>query len=160
MLRRLLTSALVLGGAVVLFAPSANAQSVNVPFTASVGAVCAFDPPTPGTLVFVPNSGSGNPALVANSTTGTRGSVGFNCSAPANFTASAPIQTSGSAISPTLCVTTISGGATNSLSSCVGISAPAAISGSGILNVAMRVESTSVIPPGDYAYNVTLTIVP
>jgi hypothetical protein len=158
MLRRLFASVIVLGSAVVLSAPSANAQSVNVPFTVSVGAVCSFNPPTTGTLVL-----SGANVLVANSSTGTRGSVGFNCSAPANIIVGAPIQTAGPALTPTICSSTISITGTGTLSqsnSCNGSGSPGAINGSNTLTVSMRVESPSAISPGDYAYNVALTIVP
>jgi hypothetical protein len=159
MLRRLFASVLVMGSAVVLSALSANAQSVNVPFTASVGANCTFGTPTPGVLVLV----EGSIALVADPTKGTLGSVSLQCTAPANITVSAPIKISGPVFNPSGCAASIflAGGSVLAFNdSCDGTGTPAQVSGTNTLNIAMGVSSQSVIPPGDYAYNVTLTIVP
>jgi hypothetical protein len=158
MLRCLFASVLVMGSAVVLSALSANAQSVNVPFSGTMPTNCTFGTPTPGVLV-----PDGSAALVAGIARGTLGSVSLQCTAPANITVSAPIQTSGPAFTPTDCEAEIllAGGSDLALNlSCTGTSTPAQVSGTNTLNVGMRVRSDRPIPPGDYAYNVTLTIAP
>jgi hypothetical protein len=159
MLRSLLVSALVAGSAIVLSAPDVNAQSVNVPFTASVGANCTFGTPTPGRLVLFSNQHT----LIADPTYGTPGRVTLQCSAPANITVSAPNQTGGPNFTPTDCQTYISleaGGPVTINQSCAVTATPGPIRGTNTLNVSMRVSSPNVIAPGDYAYNVTLSIVP
>jgi hypothetical protein len=159
MLRRLLTSALVLGSAVTFIAPSANAQSVNVPFSGTMTANCTFGNPAPGILFPV-----GTTTLAANASAGAR--VSLNCSAPANITISAPLQTSGTTLSPTNCSADftsnagVAGGPAIAFPSCVGTSAPTSISGLSSLRVGMSVTDTNGIPPGDYSYNVTLTLTP
>jgi hypothetical protein len=159
MLRRLFASVLVMGSAVALSTPSANAQSVNVPFTASVGANCTFGTPTPGTLVLFSNRST----LIADPTYGTPGRVTLQCSAPANITLSAPNQTGGPNFTPIDCQTYISLEALAPIAinqSCAGTATPGPIRGTNTLNVSMRVTSGNAIAPGDYAYNVTLSIVP
>jgi hypothetical protein len=160
MLRRLVASTLVMGSAVALSTPSANAQSVNVPFSGTMPSNCTFGTPTPGVLV-----PDGSAALVANLTKGTLGSVSLQCTSPANITVSAPIQTSGPGISlpPGGCVAAIlrpGGAILASNTSCGGTGIPVQVSGTNNLTVVMSVASDRPIPPGDYAYNVTLTIAP
>lgn len=158
MLHRLLAATLVMGGAVALFTHSAQAQSVDIPFTVSVGAICSFQQPTPGVLGLV----NGGNSLLASSTTGTLGDVLVQCTAPAAIAVSAPVQTSGPSFTPTSCTSAIltEGAILASNSSCAGTSSSAQIDGTRTLNVGMRIDSGSPIPAGDYAYNVTLTVVP
>jgi hypothetical protein len=155
MLRRLLASALFLGSAIALIPSSANAQTVNVPFSGAVLSNCTFGTPVPGTL-----SLSGTTL----SSSSTPGNVPFTCTAPANITFSAPIQTGGPAFTPSACLTNVGtlGSPTTGLNTCTGTSTPSAITTTGPNNaiVGMSVTSPNALATGTYTYNVTLTITP
>jgi hypothetical protein len=153
MLRRLLASFLVVGSAVALFAPAAKAQSVNIPFSGRVATNCTFGAPSIGLLTLVGT----------NTLAGSGGSVSISCSAPANITTSAPIQTiSTTTLSPVSCSVGLGlGGSGNLFESCVGTSPPLSLTaGSRTTDVIMSVTDDVAIPPGDYSYIVTLTITP
>lgn len=87
MLRNLFASVLIMGSAVVLSAPDAKAQSVDLTFSGTLGTNCTFSAPTPGVLNFINGNTIGNSPLLGSA------SVTVSCSAPANLTISAPIQT-------------------------------------------------------------------
>lgn len=158
MLRHLFASILILGSAVVLSAPSANGQSIDLPFSGTINPNCTFNESiTPGQL-----------GLIASNTIGTVGPLsgaGFtvSCSAPTNLTISAPIQTAGPTLTPVSCSSSLTaplGGISPiTFNSCNGSSPPSSVqSGSGLVNIS--VQNASAIPPGAYGYKVTVTITP
>jgi hypothetical protein len=63
MLRNLFASVLIMGSAVVLSAPDAKAQSVDLTFSGTLGANCTFSAPTPGVLNFINGNSIGNSPL-------------------------------------------------------------------------------------------------
>lgn len=159
MLRHLFACVLIVGGAVTLNTTSIQAQTVNLPFSGTMPTNCTFGTPIPGVLA--PN---GTNRLTTDS--GSRGSVTLNCLAPANITITAPIQTGGLSFSPTSCTAEFytvgdqRAGTLLRFQSCSGTSPAKPINGSQTLSVGMSVMANSGIPPGEYSYNVTLTITP
>lgn len=160
--RSLLTAALVLAGSVAM-APKTMAESIDVPFSATVGGACTFGPVTPGVLALgdgpVPNS---TDILSANSPNGgIMGKVSVTCNQPARLTVSEPVQTAGPTFTPMAsgAVVIAPNGDTNSFPG----SAPLDLNGNGILTpleVDMFVDKGSPLESGTYNYKVTLTVTP
>jgi hypothetical protein len=157
MLRHLVTSALVLGSAVAVIAPSVSAQNVTVPFRGNIPANCTFGTATPGTI----SVGRLDPSGAVSALTGFDGAVNISCLAPGNLTISAPVKVSGPSFTPTACRATYGtvGIPTVEFNSCDGTSPALPVSGSRALRVGLFITA-GAIPPGDYEYNVILSIVP
>jgi hypothetical protein len=164
MLTRLVVPAFIVGSAVALITPSVNAQSVNLQFRGTMpppSINCTFG--TPDSDILVPEG-----RTTLTSTGAVR--VTLRCLAPATITLSAPIQTSGPSFSPDSCRVAMNqqnpafpGPTGFAYTSCTGTSPPTPVANTvstGTLVVSMTVASTSGIPVGDYAYNVTVSIVP
>jgi hypothetical protein len=169
MLRRLFASVLVLGSAVVLSAPSANAQSVNMPFSGTVATNCTFGTPTAGQLSL--SGTSPNTLSAEQSATGSSASastVTLNCTAPASLSVSAPTQISGPQLSPVNCSSVVrarnlQGSPLINYPSCAGFSSPATFPNNlanPTLEVFMSVQTAGAIPSGTYGYEVILTLTP
>ncbi|WP_353932657.1 hypothetical protein WJM97_08755 [Okeanomitos corallinicola TIOX110] len=95
--RSLLTAALILGGSVIA-APKVNAQSIDVPFTGSVGGVCNVGQVTPGMLgTYSPGGPGTNPTMLDTyAPGGSQGKVAVSCNQDAVVSVSKPRQTGGS----------------------------------------------------------------
>ena len=144
----------------VIFSPSVFAQSVDVPFNGTVPGACTFNNPTPG--VVVPNN-TFNPTALLGGTSG-MGRTGFvqvNCNTSANVTISEPIQTGGFKFSPKSNYSNASlTGANGDFIQTTGTSTLPLKAGITNFQVRMFSESTTVLPPGNYEFKVTLTITP
>ncbi|MFB8788987.1 MAG: hypothetical protein U7123_09105 [Potamolinea sp.] len=142
------------------FSPSVFAQSVDVPFNGTVPGACTFNNPTPG--VVTPNNTFNPTALLGGtSSKGRSGFVQVNCNTSANVTISEPIQTGGFKFSPKSSYSnaTLTGANLDFLETTGTSTLPLK---AGITNFQVRMfsESTTVLPPGNYEFKVTLTITP
>lgn len=154
--RALLISALTVTG-VAAFASNTFAQTVNVPFNGTVGAVCSFGQPTPGTLGL--NTPTSPTALAGGYSGGVFGQVSVSCNQPARVSISKPVQTAGPSFTPVTSAAMISSsfGSTDSNGA-----PPLSLSSSGTvpLKIDMIVDKGSPLAAGNYSYVTTLTIVP
>ncbi|TAF11331.1 MAG: hypothetical protein EAZ77_00675 [Nostocales cyanobacterium] len=166
--RSLLAAALVVAGSVAI-APKAMAQSVDVPFSGTVGGACTFSSVTPGVLgVFGPVgtptslyassfSGPGGPGM------GSPGQVSVACNQPASLTVSLPVQTAGPAFIPMMLNADVNSpqGSTYNTTGGSGSPIPLLSDSTNIpLKIGMMADKGSVLEAGNYAYTVTLTVVP
>lgn len=146
--------------AAATFSPNVFAQSVDVLFSGTVPGACTFNTPTPG--VVTPNN-TFNPTALLGGTSG-KGRSGFvqvNCNTAASITISEPIQTAGFRFSPksNYSNATLSG-ANGDFIETTGTSTLPIKAGITNFQVRMFSESTTVLPPGNYEFKVTLTITP
>ncbi|GAX34882.1 hypothetical protein [Nodularia sp. NIES-3585] len=160
--RSLLTAALIVAGSVAV-APKAMAQSVDVPFTGSVGGVCNVGQVTPGVLV-ADGPTPGNPtALFADSPMGgSRGKVAVSCNQQAEVSVSSPQQTGGPSFIPIWSNSSVESpyGWSNADHNGA-ISSHQIPSGMGIeLLVSMHVDKGVALVPGVYSYVTTVSITP
>jgi hypothetical protein len=156
MLHRLVASAFIMGGAVALIAPNVKAQTVDIPFAGTMPTLCSVSNPTRGVLV--PN---GPTTLTDGASGGSPALVKLSCLRGVVLRFSAPIQTAGPPFNPTDCIVSITGNVSpiGEVVNCAFSSSSPATGGNGDVVVSMSVTNTNGIPPGDYAYNVTMTIV-
>ncbi|MBD2777030.1 hypothetical protein [Iningainema tapete] len=165
MIRRLLSCALVIASTAAI-APKAFAQSVDINFSGTVQGKCNFGTPTGGVLAADGGFGNGQGASKISSLVpgGSPGQVIVSCNEPANLMISAPIQTGGPSGGLSGAIVESPFGSTGTgFGSFSGPTGPLFLpSGATPLTVHMGVESASnsYLPPGNYAYKVTLTITP
>ena len=136
----------------------ANAQSIDVPFSGTVGGNCTFSDVTPGKLVV--NRGTNKTALAAGFPGGVMGKVSVTCNRSSFLRVSKPVQTSGPSFTPTRAdgyVDSPVGSTTSSSSSGLRISS---IGRAIPLEVDMIVEKGSTLAPGTYGFKTTLTVTP
>lgn len=152
--RSLLTAALIIAGSAAL-APKAMGQSVNVPFSGSVGGACTVGSITPGYLT--PNSET-SPTYLYTSTVA-QFSVG--CNQQAYVTTSTPVMTSGPSLNTSYSYSYVSSNNGGSYAEQGGYNYGHYI-GSGTSNfyVDMGVGSNSALTPGNYNYVTTVSITP
>ena len=158
MIRRLLmTCALVVMGAAAM-APKANAQSIDVPFSGTVGGNCTFSDVTPGKLGV--NSSTRATTLAAGYRDGVMGKVSVTCNRSSSLRVSKPVQTSGPSFTPTRAdgyVDSPVGSTTSSSSSGLRISS---IGRAIPLEVDMKGDKGATLAPGTYGFKTTLTVTP
>lgn len=169
MIRHLLSCALVIASTAAV-APKAFAQSVDVNFSGTVQGKCNFGTPTGGVLAAeggYGNYGQGAYKISSLVPGGSPGKVTVSCNESANLTISSPIQTGGPFGGSAGAIVESPFGSTGSGANVGyygGPTGPLSLSpGVTPLNVHMGVESgpnTPYLPPGNYAYKVTLTITP
>lgn len=154
--RCLLTAGLIVMGSVAL-APKTMAQTVDVPFSGTIGGACNFGQVTPGSLGV--NQPSNPTALAGGFPGGALGKVSITCNAPSQLTVSQPIQTGGPSFSPMFSDAMVGSpfGYTYAMGGSPLMLPPGA---SGMLDVDMYVDKGSVLVPGTYSYKVTLTVTP
>jgi hypothetical protein len=156
MLRRLFASTLVLGSAVVLFAPYAKAQSVDLTFSGSVNTSCTFGAPVPGTLIY----DAVTPALLTFGRGGSRSSVTLDCATASNLSAGSLTQTGGPSLNLANCLISIGSSklaADISVTNCSGSGTALYSSGAGTIFADLRVGSNTSFQPGTYSFKITLT---
>jgi hypothetical protein len=155
--RSLLTAALICVSSVAL-APKTMAQTVDVPFTGTIGGACTFGQVTPGSLGV--NQVTNPTALAGGFPGGAFGKVSVSCNTSANVVTSSPMQTGGPALTPMN--TPFSAVRLGSSGSWATNGSPLMLpSGSSIpLEVDMYIDKGSTLTPGTYNYKVTLTITP
>jgi hypothetical protein len=154
--RSLLTAALILVGSVAL-APKTMAQTVDIPFTGTVGGACNFDQVTPGSLGM--NQPSNPTGLAGGFPGGAFGKVSVTCNAPSQLTVSKPMQTGGPTFTPMFSDAFVNSsvGSTNTTGTSplmLPVGSPT------MLDVDMFVDKGSPLTPGTYDYKVTLTVTP
>ncbi|MGD1910458.1 MAG: hypothetical protein ACFB2X_06290 [Rivularia sp. (in: cyanobacteria)] len=157
MIRRLLmTCAIVILGQAGMVS-KANAQSIDVPFSGTVGGNCTFSDVTPGKLVV--NRGTNATTLAAGYTGGVMGKVSVTCNRSSSITVSKPVQTSGPSFTPIMADGYVDSpvGRTSSTSSPLRISS---IGRAIPLEVDMKVDKGSTLAPGTYGFKTTLTVTP
>jgi hypothetical protein len=152
--RSLLTAALIVAGGVAI-APKANAQSINVPFSGSIGSVCTVNSVSPGSLT--PNSETSPTYMYTSS----YGQFSVNCNQQAYVTTSIPSITSSPLTNPSYSYSYVSSNYGGSYADQSGYSYGHYIgSGSSNFYVEMSVGSNSALPPGNYSYVTTVSITP
>ncbi|MDM9381422.1 hypothetical protein QUB80_11990 [Chlorogloeopsis sp. ULAP01] len=154
--RSLLTAALILVGSVAL-APKTMAQTVDVPFTGTVGGACNFDQVTPGSLGM--NQPSNPTALAGGFTGGAFGQVSVTCNAPSQLTVSQPVQTGGPTFTPMFADAFVNSSSGSTFAN-GGSPMMLPVGSPTMLNVDMYVDKGSPLTPGTYDYKVTLTVTP
>ncbi|MEJ1933134.1 hypothetical protein WDZ92_23270 [Nostoc sp. NIES-2111] len=155
--RSLFAAALIFMGSLAL-APKTMAQTVDVPFTGTIGGACTFGQVTPGSLGV--NQVTNPTALAGGFPGGTLGKVSVTCNTPASVVTSPAVQTGGPAFTPinntSSSAVRIAGSGSWAVGTPLqlnpGISLP--------LEVDMFVDKGSTLSPGTYNYKVTLTITP
>jgi hypothetical protein len=153
------------------------AQSVNVPFNATVGNACAFSAVVGGSLAQV-NSGralastDGITGLVPTYAGGTAGSVVVNCLGGGNITVTPPTGTAPTSFNPQVSQSVVELASTGAKTSAAAGSnlawtlptGPIAVpAGAETLNVGMFVGRTGAganLPTGTYQYTVSITVTP
>ena len=152
--RSLLTAALIVAGSVIA-APKTMAQSVDVPFTGTVGGVCNINNVTGGTLV--PNQ-EVNPTALYTQTTG---NVNLSCNQTALVSITQPMQTGGPAFTPVYGYGYAYGYYGGSYTITDGTTVTHSIpSGTTDLSVQAYLDKGSPLTPGNYSYVTTLTVTP
>jgi hypothetical protein len=154
--RSLLTAALICVSSVAL-APKTMAQTVDVPFTGTVGGACTFSQVTPGSLGV--NQQTNPTALAGGFSGGAFGKVSVMCNAPSLLTVSKPVQTGGPIFTPMFSDAMVNSQFGSTYAN--GGSALSLQTGSPMmLDVDMIADKGSTLTPGTYNYKVTLTITP
>lgn len=137
----------------------ALAQSVDIPFTASVPIEVTFDQVVLGTVETTASGGSAQLPNVIESVN--PATVNLNSNTPATLTISPPRLISGSTPDPdgTTYVTFVSVGTQQVTADTVDVTVNLPV-GISDLEVDMRVERPVPFPAGTYNYAVTLTVIP
>lgn len=162
MIRRLLmTCALVVMGAAAM-APKANAQSIDVPFTGTVGGACTFSALTPGKLGV--NSSTRATSMHSSYSGGAEGKVNISCNRASSVKVSKPMQTAGPRFTPQSYFAQVldPNGRTTYVTQSSS-NAPLSITTSSNpipLRVRMSVSKGSTLAPGTYGFKTTLTVTP
>ena len=162
MIRRLLVTSVFAALGAAAMAPKVNAQSIDVPFTGTVGGACSFSGLTPGKLVV--NSATNATRLASYYSGGANGEVSITCNRASSVKVSKPVQTQGpkfTSKSYTVRVNDPSGKYT-AVSQSVA-SAPLAIPTSTKpipLKILMSITQDSAFAPGTYGFKTTLTVTP
>ncbi|MEM8613587.1 MAG: hypothetical protein AAGF93_16310 [Cyanobacteria bacterium P01_H01_bin.105] len=150
MIRHLaLASVLAIGSSVIL-APTAKADSADVPFDGTVPAFCILDNVQAGTLAAV-----GTPAVELDSRApgGTSGSVDLTCNSASTVQVDTVKKTAGPAINPFNTMTWLNGG--------IGVVNYAGPVVGQQIDVDLKVDQGgALLPPGDYEFEVTVTATP
>ncbi|MGD1910453.1 MAG: hypothetical protein ACFB2X_06265 [Rivularia sp. (in: cyanobacteria)] len=157
MIRRLIVTSVLAVLSATAIAPKANAQSIDVPFTGTVGGACSFSKPVPGTLkpYSQRSTNSSSPrALIGN----VQGKVTVNCNSSAKVRASAPVQTGGPKFTPKSSSASIKFAGTNH-SYGTNTNMPLK-TGESNIEVFPYIDKGTPLEPGTYSYRVTLTITP
>jgi hypothetical protein len=160
--RSLLTAALIFAGSVAV-APKVNAQSIDVPFTGSVGGACNVGQVTPGVLGTYSYNLEENPnAFSTYSSGGTPGQVSVSCNQDAEVSVSAPVQTGGPQFTPIFFFVDVYSSFGSSFIDNNGSGIAHIISaGSGTqLEINMDIDKGVALVPGVYDFVTTVNITP
>ncbi|MGD1910455.1 MAG: hypothetical protein ACFB2X_06275 [Rivularia sp. (in: cyanobacteria)] len=162
MIRRLIVTSVLAVLSAAAIAPKANAQSIDVPFTGTVGGACSFTGLTPGKLVV--NSATNATRIASYYSGGADGKVSITCNRASSVKVSKPIQTAGPKFTPTSYTVRVDdpSGKYTAVSQSV-TNAPLAITTSSKpipLKVRMSVTQNSTFAPGNYGFKTTLTVTP
>ncbi|TAE60442.1 MAG: hypothetical protein EAZ76_15760 [Nostocales cyanobacterium] len=160
--RSLLTAALILAGSVAI-APKASAQSVDVPFTGSIGGACNVGQVTPGVLgSYSPNPG--NPTMLISEPMygGTRGLVSVSCNQNSEVSVTVPVQTGGPSFIPIYFYSNVVSPHGSSWADMNGNNGTHIIpmGGPTQLDVGMIVDKGVALTPGVYNFVTTVNITP
>ena len=162
MIRRLIVTSVLAVLSAAAIAPKANAQSIDVPFTGTVGGACTFSGLTPGKLATeAPGDLNG---LYSYTNGGTDGKVSISCNRASSLKVSKPVQTQGPQFTPTtyLAEARAPSGKYTYISQ-NGSGAPLTIATSTNpipLRIRMKFYSRSSLTPGTYGFKTTLTVTP
>ncbi|MBD2293471.1 hypothetical protein H6G06_08210 [Anabaena sphaerica FACHB-251] len=158
--RSLLTAALIIAGSAAIV-PKAMAQSVDVPFTGSVGGVCNVGQVTPGLLGT--NSPNNPTSLAAMLPGGSFGQFSVSCNQQALVSTSVPVQTGGPGFIPMFSGSFVNSpyGSSNANSGGTSSSHSIPPGGPTTFSVDMYVDKGGIpLTPGNYSYVTTVSITP
>ncbi|MBD2293470.1 hypothetical protein H6G06_08205 [Anabaena sphaerica FACHB-251] len=154
----LLAAALIQFVCSVVITLKTMAQSIDVPFSGTVGGSCTLGLVTPGVLTL-----SGELLAPSAFKTLDLGEVYANCNQPASLIVSQPIQTVGLAFTPVKSWAGVYSSALNTTTNSDLGSSPLALPSDGtntLLMVDMYVDKGSPLEEGTYGYKVSITIIP